>query len=140
MTAFVLEHTNFARWLLLTLLLGLPVVAAWTFNFRRLARTELPHRELAWEARRGLLGGAVWLGVLLCELLLLASTYEINVLEVVAASDAAGGAFQQSLENGRAIILGPAALVFGFAVGALLTAYLVSGAVRVRYAGGRRRG
>lgn len=140
MNAFVLEHGDFARWLLLTLLLGLPVVAAWTFNFRRLARTDLPHQELVWEARRGLLGSAAWLGVLLLELQLLANSFEILVLEAVAASETVSSAFQQSIGHRRTTLIGPAVLVFSLAVGALVAGYFVSGAARVLAVGGRRRG
>ena len=140
MNAFVLEHADFARWLLLTLLLGLPVVAAWAVNFRRLSRTGLPPAELVWEARRGLLGGALWLAALLCELLLLLTSYEITVVEVIAISDEVGAALVQNIERGREMVVGPAVLVLGLAAGALLAAAWASGAARVLAAGGGRRG
>ncbi|MBD3222301.1 hypothetical protein GF314_13770 [bacterium] len=140
MNEFLIEHANFARWGVIYLAGGTIVAAVWSWRFRRLTRAAIRPDELRWEAWRGLTAGLVWLAMLLVVALLMATSAEINVTEVMAMSDAISPRLVAQVEHVRGLMVAPVLGALGLAALVVLLGGLWSGAFAALRSGGRADG
>jgi hypothetical protein len=129
MESFLIANRTFALWGATYLVLGMAVMAAWSWRFRRLARAPIAAGERRDEAWRGVAGAAGWLAALAGIVLTLTTSGDINTFEAVAASDEIGQPFLDAIAAERAGRVPPVAMMFAVAVVTLAVGGWWSGAI-----------